>query len=182
MPSPSKLALASGLVVTAGIFFGGAWLASGMTPETIPETGAQVAPEASPPPAATSISSPQTEIPDRDLKVTINGARNANGTVIVLVFDNEAAYDAYDYEKAVAYAELAASTEPITHTFSGLTSYVNAVVLIHDENDNYDLDMVDGYPVEGYGTSKAKTAYDELSFSQAAVGLGAISVKVHYLD
>lgn len=31
MPSPSKFALFSGLTITAGIFYGGAWLASGVS-------------------------------------------------------------------------------------------------------------------------------------------------------
>ncbi len=182
MPSPSKLALVSGLAVTAIIFLGGAWLASGMTPDSAQITKAQSAPEASP----TTLSSPnhniQSENPYSELEVTVVGARNSNGKIIVLVFDRAVTYDAYDYENAVGYAEIAAATASITHTFSGLSANAHAVVLFHDENEDYDLDLVDGYPVEGYGTSNAKSAYDELSFEQAVVEPGSISVKIHYLE
>lgn len=184
MPSPSKLALASGLAVTAGIFFGGAWLASGMTPETIPETTEQ--PAAAPAPSQTAAldrsSNAQSEVRQGELDVTVTGVRNTNGKIVILAFDNAAAYDAYDYENAAGYAELPAATTPIRHTFTGLSPDQVAVVLIHDENENYHLDMVEGYPIEGYGTSNANSPYDELSFQQAAIKTGSISVKIHYLD
>jgi len=182
MPSPSKLALASGLVVTASIFFGGAWLASGMTPELSGPAEAQTALEATSTPMPGADSGAQTEISNSELRLTVTGARNTNGRIVVLVFDNAAAYDTYDYENAAGYAELAAQTAPMTHTFSGLTADAHAVVLFHDENENCDLDLVEGYPVEGYGTSNATSAYDELSFQQAVVEPGSISVKIHYLD
>lgn len=182
MPSPSKLALVSGLVMTTGIFLGGAWLASGMTPAVSQPVEAQTASEATPTPAPAADLSTQTENSYSELEVTVTGARNTNGRIIVLVFDDATAYDAYDYENAVGYAELAAGTAPMTHTFSDLSADAHAVVLFHDENENYDLDLVDGYPVEGYGTSNAKSAYDELSFQQAVVEPGAVRVEIHYLE
>ncbi|MEM7327508.1 MAG: DUF2141 domain-containing protein [Pseudomonadota bacterium] len=182
MPSPSKIALVSGLAVTAGIFFGGAWLASGMTPETSDPLKAQTALNATPTPAPDADSGAQTEISYGELEITVTGARNTNGRIIILVFDKAAAYDAYDYENAAGYAELDAQTAPMTHTFSGLSADAHAVILFHDENENYDLDLVEGYPVEGYGTSNATSAYDELSFQQAVVEPGSISVKIHYLE
>ena len=182
MPSPSKLALVSGLAVTTCLFFGGAWLASGMTPETSPMTDVQTILESTPTLEPAPDLSIHSEHGSRELKVTVTGARSTNGKIIVLVFDEAAAYNAYDYENAVGYAELAASTAPITHTFSGLTADAHAVVLIHDENENYNLDLVEGYPIEGYGTSNADSAYDELSFRQAMVEPGSVSVKIRYLD
>lgn len=182
MPSPTKLALVSGLAVTTGIFFGGAWLASGMTPETSELPKVQTALEAAPTPAPATNLSRQTQNPYSELEVTVTGARNTNGRIIILVFDTAAAYDAYDFENAAGYAELAAQTGPITHTFSGLSADGHAVVLFHDENENYDLDLMEGYPVEGYGTSNAKSAFDELSFQQAIVEPGIVSVKIHYLE
>ena len=182
MPSPSKLALVSGLAVTGGIFFGGAWFASGMTPETSETVEAQPVPEETPTPLPDADLNAQIESPSGALEVTVTGARNANGRIIVLVFDTAAAYDAYDYERAAGYAELVAQTAPVTHTFSGLSADAHAVVLFHDENENYDLDVVEGYPAEGYGTSNADSAYEELNFQQAVVEAGSVSVKIHYLD
>ncbi|MEM9573346.1 MAG: DUF2141 domain-containing protein [Pseudomonadota bacterium] len=182
MPSPSKLALVSGLVVTASIFFGGAWLASGMTPEISAPVEAQAAREATLTPMPAADLDAPTEISYSELEVTVTGARNTNGRIIILVFDKAAAYDAYDYENAAGYAELDAQIAPMIHTFTGLSADGHAVVLFHDENENYDLDLMEGVPVEGYGTSNAKSAYDELSFPQAVVEPGSISVKIHYLE
>ncbi len=182
MPSPSKLALVSGLAATTCLFFGGAWLASGMTSETPAKVEAQAAAEAAQTPASAADLSAQTENSYGELEVTVTGARNTNGRIIILVFDKEATYDAYDYENAVRYAELAAVTAPVTHRFTGLSADAHAVVLIHDENENYDLDIVNGFPVEGYGTSNADNAYEELSFQKAAVEPGSVSVRIHYLE
>lgn len=211
MPSPSKTALVSGLVITAGIMFSGAWLASGMTsadgdaiaenararptmPLLAPIPGA--AQDAVPTPQR--ISAPQSqdiaisnEAPSAGsdaaavpaaLQVTINGVRNDSGKILVFVFDTKAAYDAYDYTQAVGYAELDASTEPITHTFADLTDGPYAIGLFHDENANQDFDMQGQLPTEGYGTSGASNAYDEPSFRKASVEAGPVSIQVHYLQ
>ena len=182
MPSPSKFALFSGLAVTTGLFLGGAWLASGMTPPTATSIEPTDAPKRSPLLAPVPSVDIQSNTQSKALKVTVSGVRNSDGKVIVLVFDSAAAYDAYDYERAVGYAELTASSRHVSHVFSDLSDGPFAVVAIHDENENYDLDLVDGYPSEGYGTSRATSPYDELSFQQAAVAAGAVELKIHYLD
>ncbi len=218
MPSPSKFVLVSGLVITGGLFYGGAWFASGLTSSEgssfkyerpvrempllapVPEFNRHVIEQVQSI-SSSILASSQKETLQRNvasaenasekthvtnskdvmpLRVTISGVRNANGKVLVLIFDNQPAYDAYDYDQAVGFAEIAATTEDISFTFKDLISGPYAVTLFHDENGNYDLDMQDGYPIEGYGTSGAENAYDELSFQQAAVNPGDISVQMYY--
>lgn len=211
MPSPSKTALVSGLLVTAGIMFSGAWLASGMTStdadastdqaaasptmpllapipggtqSETPEPQRTAAPQVQDiPPSNTTVSETAGSAPaDTSLDVTIEGVRSNAGKVLVFVFDNKAAYDAYDYTQAVGYAELDASTGPITYRFPDLTSGPYAIGLFHDENSNQNFDMQGEYPAEGYGTSRATSAYDDPSFSKASVEAGPVTIQVHYLQ
>ncbi|MEM1019931.1 MAG: DUF2141 domain-containing protein [Sphingomonadales bacterium] len=56
------------------------------------------------------------------------------------------------------------------------------MVPLHDEKGNYDLDMKDGYPLEGYGVTGAKDAYDEPKFKSAAVPAGDVPLRLTYLN
>ena len=211
MPSPSKTALVSGLLVTAGIMFSGAWLASGMTSTDAGASNSQIAtspamPRFAPIPGGAQSDAPELErtsapqvqdiqpsntsasetaaaaTANTSLDVTIEGVRSNAGKVLVFVFDNKVAYDAYDYTQAVGYAELDASTAAITYQFSDLTGGPYAIGLFHDENSNQNFDMQGDYPAEGYGTSGATSAYDDPSFSKASVEAGPVTIQVHYLQ
>ncbi len=128
----------------------------------------------------TSVSAEQTNNPY--LTVSINGVRNSKGKIYIMVFDNAAAYASYDYQQAVGFAELPASTRRITTKFPDLADKAYAVSVFHDENGNQQFDMQGDYPAEGYGTSLAKSAYDNLKFHQAIVGPGPIGVRIFYLN
>ena len=119
---------------------------------------------------------------DTGLQVEITHVRNDQGKVIVLVFDDEGAYNEYDYNRAVAYAETAASTGTVEARFPELDAGPYAIALWHDENGDYDLNMDGDIPLEGYGTSGAKTMYDEPTFRQASVNRGRVAVRMFYLD
>ena len=210
MPSPSKSALFSGLFVTAGIFIGGAY---GATFLAEPITDAQrdfpyedympsLAPggnDAPSIPASKSATQETAEIkssqtagaetgaPDPEsgmgLNIEIVSVRNNTGKVYILVFDDQAAFQNYDYTRASGYAEINASPDVITARFPDLTDGPYAVMMFHDEDGNQDLTLdAQGYPVEGYGTSKADSKYDDLSFKQASVKPGPLRMKMHYLN
>lgn len=115
------------------------------------------------------------------LHVEITGVRNNKGTVIVLVFDDAVAFAAYDYERAVAFAEIAAATGTVLAEFSDLGRGQYAVTLFHDENGDDDFNTDGMYPLEGYGTSGASGAYDEPTFDEASVDADRISVRMQYL-
>ena len=207
MPSPSKPALLFGIATTMGIYLSGAWFASTLGNDAAPITqnqaystpaapitapvikpDRQLAPKAvshaveedaqSTPASTTQTSKPSTPQP---LQITIEGARNAQGTVFILVFDDKSAYAAYDYTQAVGVAQLPASTSSMSHTFEDLTTGPYAIGIFHDENNNEDFDMSEGYPLEGYGTSRAKGPYDDPSFKEASVMNGPVTIKLHYL-
>ena len=187
MPTNKQRIVAVG--ATAAIVFGGAWTASvakniatnasQTTDSTVKaklrtmEKGAQ---EPKPEPATFSKSTS-----DVHLSVSINGARNTKGKIYVMVFDNAAAFASYDYRRAAGFAELPASTQRITTNFPHLTGEAYAVSVFHDENGNQEFDMSGSYPTEGYGTSRAISAYDDLKFHQASVKSGPVAVKIFYL-
>ncbi|WP_415715938.1 DUF2141 domain-containing protein [Roseibium sp.] len=152
----------TGIAVSAGILIGGAWLASKVPSVEANEVAAK--------PLATG------------LEVTVEGVRNGNGQVIVMVMDNRDALKTYDYQAAVGYLEVPASTGRVLATFPDLTSGPFAVVAIHDENGNRDLDMKNQIPTEGYMVSGARDAYDEPPFSRAASDQPRQTVRMFYLD
>jgi len=128
------------------------------------------------------IAAPSKTTSGTPLTVSINGSRNTKGKIYVLVFDNAAAFATYDYERAVGFAELPASTQRVTTKFPDLTGKAYAISVFHDENGNERFDMNGDYPTEGYGTSRAQSAYDDLKFHQASVRPGPIGVKLFYLN
>lgn len=116
------------------------------------------------------------------LSVRITDIRSDFGSVIVMVFPDAQSYKAFDYSKAVGYAELKASAGTLTTAFPELNDGPYVVSLFHDENGDQQFNMSGDYPIEGYGTSNATSQYDELSFKKASVMAGSVAIKVHYLE
>ncbi|MBG6142047.1 uncharacterized protein (DUF2141 family) [Labrenzia sp. EL_142] len=157
---PSIRQRVSAICISAAILLGGAFAAS-----LVPTVEAQEKKNAS-----------------RGLEVTVEGVRNSKGLVVVLVMDNRDAFKAYDYETAVGYKEVPASTGSVQAFFPKLTSGPYAVVAFHDENENRDLDMDGQVPSEGYTVSGAKDAYDEPPFKRAATKERLQTVRMFYLN
>lgn len=116
------------------------------------------------------------------LSLTINGVRNTDGRVIVMVFDKQATYDAHDYENTAGYIELSATFGKMSHTFVDLTEGPYVVSLFHDENSDYEFNMSGENPLEGYSTSGATGPYDIPSFKKASVMPGDVTVSIYYID
>ncbi len=114
----------------------------------------------------------QTLAKETYLSIELSGVRSSNGRILVMVFDDSNAFKNYDHLKAVGFQEVDAATEVLTFNFSSLTEGPYAVFIMHDENNDYQLNESDGYPVEGFVVSGAKNRYDEPSFEQAAVVAG----------
>ena len=99
---------------------------------------------------------------------------------MIFVFDDQSAFDDGDYYSAAGYAEVAADTASLTVSFPELSSGPYAVSLFHDENSDGDFNMSGIYPLEGYGTSGARSRYDEPSFRRAATDARKIPVRMYY--
>lgn len=157
MPSNRQRFVA--VVASAVITVGGAWLASMAT-----------APAVSAAPKASAAS----------LSVALEDVRNDQGKVIVLIFDDWAAYAAFDFAQAAGYREVDAAGGRLQMDFPDLDAGPYAVFAFHDENGNQDLDMDGQIPLEGYSVSGDGALYDEPTFDQAAVPAGRISMRMLY--
>lgn len=116
------------------------------------------------------------------LTVNITGIRPGAGKVLVMIFDDKAAWEGFDAQQMVAYREFAPTEHQAEIVFESLTGGPYAIALWHDEDGEGDLDMQAGYPLEGYGTSGARDAYDEVPFSRAAMAPGLVRIKMYYPD
>ncbi|WP_306144283.1 DUF2141 domain-containing protein [Roseibium sp. MMSF_3412] len=118
----------------------------------------------------------------KGLEVTVEGVRNGNGNVIIIVMNDADAFNASEYANAAGYHEIPASPGNMTTTFPRLTSGRYAVVAFHDENGNRDFDMKHNLPAEGYAISGAKDASDTPLFDRAASDKSSRKVEMYYLD
>ncbi|WP_422378285.1 DUF2141 domain-containing protein [Roseibium sp.] len=149
--------------ISAAILAGGAWAAS-----LVPGAGA----------SADELRTGETR---QGLSVTVKNIRNTRGQVIVLVMEDAHAYQSGNYEAAVGYLEIPASTGSVRADFPELAGGRYAVIAFHDENRNRDLDLEGEIPVEGYALSGARDAYDEPPFQRAASKDPTRTIKMHYL-
>ena len=117
---------------------------------------------------------------ENQLLVKVKGIRSSNGKLLVMVFDNAKSFASYDYEQAVGYQEVEVNSSEIVFKFASLAEGPYAVFVMHDENSDYVLNQTDGYPIEGFAVSGAKSPYDDPNFKQAAVVQGKHSLELVY--
>ena len=114
------------------------------------------------------------------LNLTIEGVRNAKGSVIVMVFDSAKGYNNLDWSKAIDLAELPAKPGKLTHRFSNLNAGPYAVLLFHDENGDQDLNYTGNTLHEGTGASNVTARNQYPNFAEAAVPPGNVTVRLYY--
>ncbi len=156
---PSNTHRIAAAVVTAGLFIGGAWIASGFGANF---DGA----------AASTTGAAQHE----GLAVNLHGSRSAKGNLIVMAFDQRAAFDEMDYTSAAGYLEAPASQQPQRFVFPDLVGDYYAVIAFHDENSDYDLNYDVNYvPTEGYAVSGMNDLNDMPVFEYSLIAPGKAS-------
>ncbi len=112
--------------------------------------------------------------------LTIDGVRNADGSIIVLVFDDKSAYDQLNWRKAAQYADIRARAGSVTRRFPDLTAGPYAIFVFHDEDGDQDLDYDQERFLEGVGVSGATSETPEPSFAEASVMPGDVAISVYY--
>ncbi len=153
---PSNFHRVSAAFATICLFTGGAWLASELAVPT-PQTAASSTGEAS----------------DAGLVVTLHGVRDDNGQIVVMAFDNAAAFDALDYESAAGYIALPASTSPQRVDFPDLNRNYYAIVAFHDENNDFVLNTDENWiPQEGYAISGLNDLMEAPVFEYSLISPG----------
>jgi len=114
------------------------------------------------------------------LNLTIDGIRNANGSVLVLVFENARAFEELDWTNAVQFADIPARSGRVSHRFADMTGGPYAIFVMHDENGDQDLNFSGQRLLEGIGASGVTESTPYPTFAQAAVGPGNVSVQIYY--
>jgi uncharacterized protein (DUF2141 family) len=119
-----------------------------------------------------------------DLRVTVNGIRNASGSVSAGIYDSASSFP--KPQEAVVVFRIKARQGSVGFTVNGLAPGHYAVVAYHDENGNGRLDFdPTGAPSEGYGVSNgARNPQAPPEFARAAVELGnqneAVTIEIAY--
>ena len=114
--------------------------------------------------------------------VTFEGVRNSTGNVVVMVFSDRDSYKTYDVNQAVGYLETPARSGAVTVHFPDLKTGPYAIAAFHDEDGNQDLNMFDGWPLEGFATSGATDIYDTPTFRRATIHGASLTAKMYYAE
>jgi uncharacterized protein (DUF2141 family) len=111
------------------------------------------------------------------ITVDVVQLRNLQGRVAIGLFDTAEAFP--NSKKSRRSALVRASQSPVRVTFSGLEPGAYAVAVLHDENQNDEMDFnILGMPVEGYGFSRdAPVLFGPPSFAAAAIQLESKSLR-----
>jgi uncharacterized protein (DUF2141 family) len=105
------------------------------------------------------------------LKVNMEGIEKTAGTLMIRVANSE---ETFAEGRPVAAVQMAATQKTHSFTLEGLPEGTYALRLMHDVNDNGELDTnVVGMPKEPYAFSNnAKANFGPPKFEQAAFGVG----------
>ncbi|WP_333796767.1 DUF2141 domain-containing protein [Rheinheimera sp.] len=115
------------------------------------------------------------------LDLNIHQLKNPQGTLHVALYNNEANYEAG--QQPVAVHKVAVSSNKVQLQFDGLAAGTYAIKIMHDENNNGELDKnMFGIPTEGYGFSNNGGQFGPASFSEAAFTVSAnqqLAIQLH---
>lgn len=106
-----------------------------------------------------------------DLKVDLTDIASTEGTLHIGVADSQATWEGKSDFVTAAARKPSGSQETVT--FTDLTPGTYAIKVMHDENDNDELDLgAYGIPAEGYGFSNNPQVMREATFEEAAFEVG----------
>jgi len=117
--------------------------------------------------------------PDNSASLVINlqGVRGSSGKVLLAIYDKAKEFGKNG--KSVAWIAVPAGTRSIALADFPVGKF--AISAFHDQNENNDLDMKNGAPVEGYGNSGDVGKWVDPTFSEAAFEERTVNVKIRYL-
>ncbi|MBW3546147.1 MAG: DUF2141 domain-containing protein [Bacteroidetes bacterium] len=106
---------------------------------------------------------------EHSITVAIEGVKGSKGVLRLTVFDKEEGFPG-DSQKALRLISVPAKAGKLEVVIDKLPAGKYAVALLHDENENGELDTnLVGYPKEGYGASNNQLpTFRAPSFAEAA--------------
>lgn len=113
------------------------------------------------------------------IEIEISEFRNTNGHVLVSLFDNGKDFPD-QAEAAFKTLKVKVSKKKHTLTFENVPYGEYAIIFLHDENDNQEMDTnFVGAPKEGYGASNdAVNTFSEPKYSEAKFKLQQEIIKL----
>lgn len=116
--------------------------------------------------------------PDAELELAVERVRNERGVLHLCVTQDTRHFPNCSGDARALRRSVPASTRSVH--FEGLSPGLYAVSIVHDENENGELDSFIGIPREGFGFSgNAAPLFGPPSFSQAAIELNTGAAKYH---
>ena len=122
----------------------------------------------------------QTNAETLDLSITLTSVRGNEGAILVAVYDDAGAFNAYG-DAAMAFAALPAGAD-VGVSFHGLAPRPYAVRAFHDQDGDGEMAMEDGSPLEGYATSGASGRFDDPDFDDASTTGSTVELRMFYLN
>ncbi len=128
---------------------------------------------------------PQTQAPPataaaRAVAVRVRGITGEDGSIRVFVYDDAAAWAAYDYTRAVGYARVATAAGSVEIEVAVAGSGPWAAFAFHDADDDGVFDTERRAPLEAYGHSGATNPYFPPGFETAARAAGPLLIDLTY--
>lgn len=118
------------------------------------------------------------------LAIEVTNVRGNEGRLVMALYGDAKSFANLDESEAYAAIAIRPNGNKSVVRLDTVAPGHYAVVLFHDANNNDEFDFKGDNPLEGFGVSGAKHAFDEPNFRQARVevnpGAQAVSVKMHY--
>lgn len=105
------------------------------------------------------------------LTINIDGIRNSNGNIWIILHDNARAFGKQKNDQAAVFIKLPANSGHLSKTVN-ISPGIYAGHVIHDENANEKYDKKGLNPLEGYGYTNNLGYYAIPSFREASVKIG----------
>ena len=121
-----------------------------------------------------------TGLDPSDVRVSFAGLQSSDGYLVIMLYDDPAAFASYS-EHAAAFAAVPARPDAAI-SFQGLPEGSYAIRAFHDEDGDGDLAMDNGYPLEGYATSGANGRFDDPDFTDAITTSNESVLTLYYLN
>lgn len=116
------------------------------------------------------------EIPFRSVETTIVGARSDAGLIHIFAYDDALTFQASDYQNAVGYLKVAATSAPLTVSLPVASADRIAMFAYHDENGDEVLNKRNQVPEEAYGFSGGVNPYLQPRFEAASFSADSITI------
>lgn len=114
------------------------------------------------------------------MKVEISNIRSGTGSIYLLAFAEAKDFKSLDERALVGFATAKAQSGSLKLVLEDIPSGCCALFAFHDENNNKDLDLTAGIPVEGYAFSGGKKDGEQPDFDKAIVRTSSTNLPLIY--